>query len=455
MQNIRIFEIQNPWRQAKPFFSESRFIYRDVFDQIKKWLDTKDILVLLGARQTGKSTLIFRTISELLEHGTNPQNIFYFNLDNILLQTFLKDIPELLDFIDELGVDGQKYLFIDEVQRLENAGLFLKQLYDLNLPLKIIVSGSSTLEIRAKIKESLTGRKKVFEIFPLSLSELNQFDPQIDTQWDLFDLKTLGTKQKYHSNTLNTIIRHLLLYGGYPKVYLQEDDETKIIELQEIYSSYLEKDVINFLNITHPEIFNRLLLLLAHQIGNIVNIQELASALQIGRNLIQKYLFSIEATYVAKLISPFYINKRQEVIKAKKVYFVDCGLRNFIADNFAELALRADKGALVENFVFQEMQKRIGLIAIKFWRTQNKAEVDFILSKANKVIPIEVKSGQTNQAQVGKSFINFILKYQPKTGFILTENYVDTRTIHNCHVYHIPYSWFLLLFNQIVELLNG
>lgn len=455
MQNIRTFELQNPWRQRKPFFDKSSYIPRLMFQKIKRWLDDDDILVLLGARQTGKSTLIYKTIYELLIQQINPADIFYFNLDNLSMHTFLKDIPNLLDFLNEFGTkETRKYIFIDEIQRLENCGLFLKQLYDLHLPLKIIVSGSSTLEIRSKIKESFTGRKKVFEVSPLSIIELNQFEKQIDINWELLDLKILTQKHQYYADHLYLLGRHLISFGGFPKVYSRKAIEDKIFELQEIYDSYLQKDIINFLKIPDPEAFNKLLLMLAHQIGNIINIQELTTSLQISRNIVQNYLYNISATYVAQTVLPFFTNKRQEVIKSPKIYFLDNGFRNLLVDNFNSIEMRSDKGSLVENFVFQEMKKQLPFNTnIKFWRTQNMAEVDFILNRSQKIIPIEIKS-RLMQPLTGKSFVSFINKYKPKYGFILSENYIDSKRIDDCQIYFLPYHWFLLLFDQVVSLFD-
>ena len=289
---------------------------------------------------------------------------------------------------------------------------------------------------------------------PLSLTEINNSENKIDTNFDLFDLKKLSHKQRFHSIRLSNLCRHLLIYGGYPKIYLQDNSENKIFELQEIYSSYLQKDIINFLNIKYPDAFNKLILLLAHQIGNIVNIVELANSLQLNRKIVQEYLFIIVSTYIGQLLKPFYTNKRQEVIKANKIYYLDCGLRNFITTNFNEIDSRSDKGALVENFVFQEMKKQISFNAnIKFWRTQNGAEVDFILTKAEKFIPIEVKSSIINHPQTGKAFLNFIKKYQPKYGFILSENYIGKKKFQNCDVYFFPYFWFLLFFEDVLNLI--
>jgi len=455
MQNIRIFELQNPWRQGKPFFNESSYIPRLMFQHVMRWLDDDDILVLLGVRQNGKSTLIYKTIYELLIQRINPADIFYFNLDNLSMHAFLKDIPNLLDFINEFGTkETRTCIFIDEIQRLENCGLFLKQLYDLHLPLKIIVSGSSTLEIRSKIKESLTGRKKVFEVSPLSIIELNQFEKQIDANWELLDLRILTQKHQYYADHIYSLARHLISFGGFPKVYSRKSTDDKIFELQEIYDSYLQKDIINFLKIPDPEAFNKLLLMLAHQIGNIINIQELAASLQVSRNIVQNYLYNISATYVAQTVLPFFTNKRQEVIKSPKIYFLDNGFRNLLVDNFNNIDLRSDKGSLVENFVFQEMKKQIPFNTnIKFWRTQNMAEVDFILNRSQKIIPIEIKS-RLMQPLTGKSFISFINKYKPKYGFILNENYIDSKRVEDCQVYFLPYHWFLLLFDQVLSLFD-
>jgi len=455
VQRVRIFELQNPWRQNKDFFDQAKYIPRDAFQKLMQWIDTDDILVLLGARQTGKSTLLFKTIFELIESKRiDLNNIFYFNLDNILLHSFFMDIPQLVDFLEEFGAEGEKYLFIDEIQRLENCGLFLKQLYDLKLPLKIIVSGSSSLEIRSKIKESLTGRKKIFEITPFSLPELVQTENNLDLNWEIHDLSVINKKEKNYGHVIRSIAEYLMAFGGYPKVFLQKQNGNKIIELEELYSSYIEKDIVNFIGILNPEIFNKLILLLAHQIGNLVNLNELTASLQANRPIVQRYLFFISATYIADLLSPFYTNKRKEVIKSQKVYYLDCGLRNFIVDNFNPIEYRTDKGALVENFVYQEMKKqRNPSTLIKFWRTQNMAEIDFILTKADKTIPIEVKSGVIRQSNPGRAMISFIKKYHPKYGYVLSENHIDKIGINDCQLFFLPYHWFLLQFNQALELI--
>ncbi|NIA29417.1 MAG: AAA family ATPase [Actinobacteria bacterium] len=455
MQRVRIFELQNPWRQNKDFFDETKYIPRDAFQKLMQWIDTDDILVLLGARQTGKSTLLFKTIFELIKRKRiDLNNIFYFNLDNILLHSFFRDIPQLIDFLEEFGADGVKYLFIDEIQRLENCGLYLKQLYDLKLPLKIIVSGSSSLEIRSKIKESLTGRKKIFEMSPFSLPELVQTENNLDLNWELHDLSVIEKKERNYGHVIRSIAESLIAFGGYPKVFLQKQNENKIVELEELYSSYIEKDIVNFIGISNPEIFNKLILLLAHQIGNLVNLNELTASLQINRPVVQKYLFFITATYIADLLSPFYTNKRKEVIKSQKAYYLDCGLRNFIVDNFNPIGNRTDKGALVENFVYQEMKKQKNpSTLIKFWRTQNMAEIDFILTKADKTIPIKVKSGVIRQSNPGKAMMSFIKKYHPKYAYVLSENHIDRININNCQLFFLPYHWFLLQFNQILKLI--
>ena len=455
MQRIRIFDLQNPWRQNKDFFDQKKYIPREAFQKLMQWIEADDILVLLGARQTGKSTLLFKTIFELIKSKRiDLKNVFYFNLDNILLHSFFRDIPQLIDFLDEYGVEGQKYLFIDEIQRLENCSLFLKQLHDLKLPLKIIVSGSSSLEVRSKIKESLTGRKKIFEMTPFSLKELVQTENHLDLNWELHNLPVIERKDKNYGHVIRSIAEYLMAFSGYPKVFLQKQNENKIIELQELYSSYIEKDIVNFIGISNPEIFNKLILLLAHQIGNLVNLNELTTSVQANRPMVQKYLFFISATYIADLLSPFYTNKRKEIIKSQKVYYLDCGLRNFIVDNFNPIGYRTGKGALVENFVYQEMKKqRNPSTLIKFWRTQNMAEVDFVLTKADKTIPIEVKSGIIRQANPGRAMISFIEKYHPKYGYVLSENHFDKIKINNCQLFFLPYHWFLLQFHQVLELM--
>jgi len=363
-----IFELQNPWRISGkiPLALMERSILRTVLDN----LENRKMLGLIGSRQVGKSSLLYLVIDDLIRHGVNPNHLFYFNLDDLKLQDLFNDVAEFIHFLQP--GHNRKYIFIDEIQRLETPGLFLKEIQDLHLNLKIIYSGSSQLEIKSKLKEHLVGRARQFEIHRLSFSEYLSFN---------------------HPITRIQALEESLIYGSYPAVSLERRGTDKKLAIKDIYQSYVEKDLVDFLKIGNVGAFNRLLVLLANQIGQLLNVDKLSKALRIPRKETEKYLSILESTFIIKRIYPFHKNYKKEITKTPKLYFMDLGLRNFVINNFNELALRNDQGDLFENFYLLELLKSDfhSLNRINFWRTTNQTEIDFIIMEENKTRAIEVK----------------------------------------------------------------
>ena len=363
-----IFELQNPWRISGkiPLALMERSILRTVLDN----LENRKMLGLIGSRQVGKSSLLYLVIDDLIRHGVNPNHLFYFNLDDLKLQDLFNDVAEFIHFLQP--GHNRKYIFIDEIQRLETPGLFLKEIQDLHLNLKIIYSGSSQLEIKSKLKEHLVGRARQFEIHRLSFSEYLSYN---------------------HPITRIQALEESLIYGSYPAVSLERRGTDKKLAIKDIYQSYVEKDLVDFLKIGNVGAFNRLLVLLANQIGQLLNVDKLSKALRIPRKETEKYLSILESTFIIKRIYPFHKNYKKEITKTPKLYFMDLGLRNFVINNFNELALRNDQGDLFENFYLLELLKSDfhSLNRINFWRTTNQTEIDFIIMEENKTRAIEVK----------------------------------------------------------------
>ena len=363
-----IFELQNPWRISGkiPLALMERSILRTVLDN----LENRKMLGLIGSRQVGKSSLLYLVIDDLIRHGVNPNHLFYFNLDDLKLQDLFNDVAEFIHFLQP--GHNRKYIFIDEIQRLETPGLFLKEIQDLHLNLKIIYSGSSQLEIKSELKEHLVGRARQFEIHRLSFSEYLSFN---------------------HPITRIQALEESLIYGSYPAVSLERRGTDKKLAIKDIYQSYVEKDLVDFLKIGNVGAFNRLLVLLANQIGQLLNVDKLSKALRIPRKETEKYLSILESTFIIKRIYPFHKNYKKEITKTPKLYFMDLGLRNFVINNFNELALRNDQGDLFENFYLLELLKSDfhSLNRINFWRTTNQTEIDFIIMEENKTRAIEVK----------------------------------------------------------------
>lgn len=391
-----------------------RFIQREIYFQLKNHLEKPEISLILGPRQAGKTT-IMEKLKEELEKLSYPS--VFLNLDVIEDKQFFKTQHTLLDLIEKKAGKKKAYVFIDEISRLENAGVFLKGLYDLKTNYKFIVSGSGSLELRADIVEPLTGRKKIFYCFPLSFTEFAAY--KLETYFDDFE-KLYKEITKYlviQAYKRQRWVNEYLSFGGYPRVVLSETEEEKIEVLREIYLSYLEKDIGLLLKVEKEQAFENLVKILSAQVGNLVNRAELSSTLGVTEKTIQKYLYFLEKTFVICLVKPFYRNARKELIKSPKVYFCDLGLLQ-IASGVLPSIQKPIKGNVFENACFLRLKELDLIKPPLFWRTKGGAEVDFIIfsSETGKPIPIESKS--TTKDSLGKGLISFIKKYQPEKGFL-------------------------------------
>lgn len=390
-----IFKLQNPWQFNSDF--KFNFFPRKIFSELEKNLDNEKILWIIWSRQVWKSSLIFLLIENLIKKWVKKENIFYFNLDNFLLHSLFWDTSEFLDFLWDLS--EKKYIFIDEVQRLKNPWIFLKEIYDLKLNLKIVYSWSSQLEIKSKVKENLVWRVRQFEIQRLSFEEFLNFKKPI-------------TKSEAFENILN--------FWSYPDVVKQKSKNDKILAIRDIYQTYIQKDLVKFLQIENIEAFNKLLVLLANQIWSLLNIDHLSNTLKISRDLTKKYISILENTFVIKLVYPFFKNYKKEITKTPKIFFLDLWLRNFILNNFQEIDLRNDKWELFENFYFLELLNKdfYWLNKINYWRTTNQTEIDFILQKDWNIFALETKFSSEKNV---KSFLTIEKFYPEMKNFLVNK----------------------------------
>ncbi len=419
---------------------QTKYIKRNLFNKIAKHLDNKEITLIIGPRQVGK-TVLFKQLQEYLIKikKINSSSILYFNLDIIKDRELFQNQTEFIEYIKQKSVKRKIYIFIDEAQKVKDAGTFFKGVYDSDLAIKLILTGSSTLEIKAKIHESLAGRKRVFHLLPFSFLEiLNYKNP---------DLHNLIIKRKkifdFDRKEILKIFFDYCVFGGYPQVVLTQDNEEKIEFLREIFSSYIEKDIIGFLKIENEANFNKLIKLLAAQIGNLINVAELSATVNTDRYTIDRYLLNLDKTFITYNLKPFYSNFRQEVVKASKIYFIDNGIRNFSLESLNKLFVnREDKGALLENIILKELLllKYTKNFNLKFWRSKQKAEVDFIVEQGLNIFPIEVKSNLTGN-KLEASFLGFINRYNPQKALVVNLNYQGKRKINNTEIFFIhPYE---------------
>lgn len=380
-------------------------IKRSLFEDLKEHLDKKEISLIVGPRQAGKTTLMRSLEVYLKEQG---KRTLFLNLDIERDRQFFVSQEALVQKIRlEFGAHSG-CVFLDEIQRKENAGLFLKGLYDMGLPYKLIVSGSGSIELKEKIHESLSGRKRLFELTIVTFAEFTHFKTGYryeDRLQDFFDIDKIAGRQ---------LLNEYLAFGGYPRVVLAETYVEKQKMMDEIYQSYVEKDIGALLRVRKTDDFTRLVKLLAHQIGNLVSISELSSTLGIASKTVQQYLWYLEKTCIVQRVAPYFTNARKEITKAPLFYFEDLGLRNFAAGEFGA-PREGSLGFIFENFIYSILKEQLRWTEAKihFWRSKDRAEVDFIVAKGDKIIPIEVKYKPLIQPETTRSLHSFIAKYHP------------------------------------------
>ncbi len=417
-----------------------QFIPRQIYSDLKQHLTAPEISLILGPRQAGKTTII-----EKLRNGLKEKNqpTVILNLDIIEDRQFFDSQHILLDFIEKKVGKRKAYVFIDEISRLENAGLFLKGLYDLKSNHKYLVTGSGSLELKASVMEPLTGRKKIFYCFPLSFSEFAAY--KVGVEKANFDQLYADTTKILVTQPLlrQRIVNEYINFGGYPRVVLAQTEEEKTEILREIYTSYLDKDIKLLLKLDKERAFENLVKILAGQVGNLINRAELASTLGVTEKTVERYLYLLEKTFVIDLVRPFYTNIRKELVKSPKVYFVDLGFL-YIAQAIRPTIERRVLGSVFENACWLRLNELDLIKSPQFWRTKSGAEVDFVTisDTTGKPIPIEVKMSPPNS--LGRSLLSFIKKYQPKEGFIYFESGKGNgshRVYQQTTVHFIPYHW--------------
>jgi len=386
-------------------------IKRDLFEKIKAHLNKKEITFIVGPRQCGKTTLMWLLIEEIKKQ--NKPWIFLsldFEKDKVFFESQEKFIKKLnLEF-----GNTPAFIFIDEIQRKENAGLFLKGIYDRNLPYKFIVSGSGSVELKAKVHESLAGRKRIFFLSTVSLKEFINFKTGYKYGNHLKEFFEI------HSDSYELILEYLN-FGGYPRVVLEDTFSEKLAVIHEIYTSYVEKDLSYWLKIEKPEVFTSLLKILSHQSGKLTSFTELSNTLGISVPTLKTYLYYAEKTYILKKVSPFFRNIKKELTKTPVYYFCDLGLRNFSAGVFGKIEDFSEAGFPFQNLVMLLLEERFGETGgvLHYWRSKDGAEVDFVIDFKKEIVPVEVKASFLKKSAISRSLRSFIKKYAPKEAWIV------------------------------------
>ncbi len=367
-----------------------------IYQNLDTYLKPGKALIIYGPRQVGKTTLVKDFIN------TSNYKYRYDSGENILVKEVLSsaNFNLLADY-----VRGYELIVIDEAQKVPCIGSALKILVDTFPDLKIIATGSSSFELAGQVGEPLTGRKNTISLFPISQIELSNYQNPFE---------------------LNGNLEDYLIYGSYPEVIATPDKAGKVEILNELTGSYLLKDVFEFERIRNSQTVFNLLRLLAFQLGNEVSFTELSKHLGIDNKTVARYIDLLEKAFVIIGLGGYSRNLRNEIVKKKKYYFYDVGLRNALIANFNSLSMRNDIGQIWENFLLVERFKKQAYRKIYcnnyFWRTWDQKEIDFIEEKEGKLFAFEFKWGRLNV----KAPAMFMNTY-PEAIFevVSRENYID------------------------------
>jgi uncharacterized protein len=354
------------------------YIRQKQLDNLINSLKLGKVHVIYGARRCGKTTLLKKFIEEI------QKTCLFVSGEDIAVQDILssQSIEKLKGFVGK-----NRYVIIDEAQKIDFIGLNLKLIVDHIPEVAVIATGSSAFDLARKMGEPLTGRKMSFHLFPLAQMELASRENTALTQ---------------------SCLESRLLYGSYPEVVLEKDNREKEIYLRELVASYLYRDILEFETIRNSDKLSRLLQMIAFQIGKEVSLTEIGSSLGISKNTVARYMDLLEKCFVIFRVGGFSRNLRKEVSKSSRYYFFDVGIRNALIKNFNSLNLRNDVGMLWENYIIAERLKKQAydqmLVNNYFWRTYDQKEIDWVEERDGGLFGYEMKYGK-KQKRMPKEWI--------------------------------------------------
>lgn len=372
------------------------YILQKQLGNVKKLLSPNKVVVLYGPRRSGKTTLI----KKLLEG--QKRKFLLVNGDDIAVQKYLssQSLTKLKSFVGR-----NRLLVIDEAQKIKHIGLNLKLIVDNIKGIMVVATGSSSFDLAQHVGEPLTGRKATLRLLPLSQAEIAQIEEPFATEENL---------------------QSRLLYGSYPEVVVEDDNQSRERYLKDIVSSYLYKDILELEGLRHSDKLSRLLQLLAFQIGKEVSFSELGLQLGMSKNTVEKYLDLLEKSFVLFKLIAFSRNLRKEISKSPRYYFYDNGIRNALINNFNPLELRDDVGPLWENYIVIERIKRqdysLRTVNNYFWRTYDQKEIDYVEEARGELCGYEIK-WRSKKAKAPKDWIKTYKK--AKYQLITRDNYLE------------------------------
>lgn len=445
-----------------------KYIKRGIEKKILSTLQSGFVVGLIGPRQVGKTTLLNRISTTFQQEGIAPKRIFFFNFDDVILRTKVaSDFYFIPNFIEQRlnenldRLSSPIYILIDEVQKVPQIFDWVKIIHDNFSPkVKIILSGSSSLDIQKNTAESLAGRIVYTYLYPLSIKEILEYRLNLSlinglfknlfsfklTLADIVNVqKQILTNQFDQQRQLNLILEKILLDGCLPIIWTGEKEKELIFK--SLIEIYLEKDIRGLKEIGSLEDFNRLVSLVAFEIGRLINISNISSDLGIAINTVKKYLSTLQSSFVLNKLPPFFLRSRKRFIKSAKLYFYDVGVANFLAKRYILEHIKGEvSGFLFENILLKSLEAENKNskqpLGIYFWRDYQNHEVDLVLEKGGKLIPVEITLANQLTKEKERNLEKFFSSYSDSPfGLIVYQGQVKEIKIAEKQIFLVP--WWL------------
>lgn len=400
------------------------YVPRDAEPEIEKWLDDKEIMLIRGPRQSGKTTLLRRIRETLLKRGVDEKDIVLITFeDDLERMKFEKDPKEFIGFHQT----KKTWFLFDEAQYVKDLGKKMKLLYDSYPNAKFIATGSSSFDL-TELEKYLVGRMIFIDVLPFSFLEfLRAKSPKHEKKLAELRAETLAGKVRETGflGDFNSYLKEYLKYGAYPRIVLEENEFKKAALLKTLFSNYVEKDVVARFGNKYREPAILLLKTLAASVSSPIKYETLSQQSGISYSEVKSVLPILQDSFVINIVKPFHRNISTEIRKNPKVYFLDHGFRNNLLGDFSGIIT----GQALENFIYCEL-KQLG--EVKYWRTASGGELDFVVGDLEMVVEVK-KVGKTT-----RSFANFLFQYTPKKTFIVSMSELGEGEINGKKYLKIP-----------------
>ncbi len=410
------------------------YIKRELEKDVEKWLEDREILAIRGPRQSGKTTLLMRIEEVLKSRGIDGERIHYINFEDDIIRMKFEGNPR--EFMEFYLTSGKRHYFLmDEIQYVKDVGKKLKLLFDSLSNTKLVITGSSSFDL-TNLGSYLVGRVVFFNLYPFSFLEFlrtkgKKYENLYSKLRIDFESKKLKSKKTVFLNDLNKLLKEYLKFGSYPRIVLENSPEKKKELLKNMFTTYIEKDIVSLHGTRYRENVIKLLKAAAIVSGDVINYETLAVNAGLKNHEVRSILPLLEDSFVVFIVRPYHKNLMNELRKNPKIYFVDYGIRNYLAGNFENAVF----DSLYENFIHNELKR---FYNIRYWRTRAKTEVDFIMERKKEIIPIEVKI----TPKITRSFRSFISHYNPKRAVIANMNATGKKRVDGSEVFFVPFVYF-------------